>query len=104
MDQDRMAGTVRQMGGKVQEGVGKVAGSAETEAEGLANQVAGAAQNLYGQVKDTTAGAVKVVQDSAGDAGDYIRTVVEERPFTVALVALAVGFAVGFTVRHESMR
>ena len=53
MDENRVEGTARNLGGKVQEGFGKVTGNARTQAEGLANQAAGAAQDLYGQAADT---------------------------------------------------
>ena len=48
MDENRVEGTARNLGGKVQEGFGKVTGNARAQAEGLANQAAGAAQDLYG--------------------------------------------------------
>ena len=53
MDEDRVEGTARHVGGKVQEAVGRVTGDARTRAEGLANQAAGTAQDLYGQAADT---------------------------------------------------
>ena len=53
MDENRVEGTARNLGGKVQEGFGRVTGNVRTQAEGLANQAAGAAQDLYGQAADT---------------------------------------------------
>jgi len=53
MDENRIEGTARNLGGKAQEGLGKVTGNARAQAEGLANQAAGAAQDLYGQAADT---------------------------------------------------
>ena len=47
MDENRVEGTARKVAGKVQEGVGRVTGDAQTRAEGLANQAAGTAQDLY---------------------------------------------------------
>jgi uncharacterized protein YjbJ (UPF0337 family) len=47
--EDRIAGTARNVGGKVQEGVGRVTGDAKSQADGLVNQAAGAAQDFYGQ-------------------------------------------------------
>ena len=38
MDENRVEGTVRNVGGKVQEGFGRAAGDARARAEGLANQ------------------------------------------------------------------
>jgi uncharacterized protein YjbJ (UPF0337 family) len=53
MDENRVEGTVRNVGGKVHEGVGRLTGDARTRAEGLANQAAGTAQDLYSQAADT---------------------------------------------------
>ena len=38
MDENRVEGTARNVGGKVQEGVGRLTGDAHARAEGLANQ------------------------------------------------------------------
>ena len=53
MDENRVEGTARNLGGKVQEGFGRVTGNVRTQAEGLANHAAGAAQDVYGQAADT---------------------------------------------------
>jgi uncharacterized protein YjbJ (UPF0337 family) len=47
MDENRVAGTVRNVGGKVEEGFGRVAGNTRAQTEGLVDQAAGAAQDLY---------------------------------------------------------
>ena len=49
MNEDRVAGTTQNLGGKVEEGFGRVTGDEKTQAEGLKNQAAGAVQDLYGQ-------------------------------------------------------
>ena len=49
MDENRVEGTARNVGGKVQEGFGKVTGNAQTQAEGMANQATGAAQDFTGR-------------------------------------------------------
>ena len=48
MNEDRLAGTAKNIGGEVQEGFGRAAGDATMEAKGIKNQVTGAAQDLYG--------------------------------------------------------
>jgi uncharacterized protein YjbJ (UPF0337 family) len=53
MDENRVEGTVREYGGKFQEGVGTITGDAKTRAEGAMNEAAGAAQQLYNQTADT---------------------------------------------------
>jgi uncharacterized protein YjbJ (UPF0337 family) len=60
MNEDRIAGTARNMGGKVQEGFGRVTGDAKSQADGLINQAAGAAQDLHGQTKETASDAAQV--------------------------------------------
>jgi uncharacterized protein YjbJ (UPF0337 family) len=59
MNEDRIAGTARNLGGKVQEGYGRVTGDTQSQAEGLMNQAAGTAQDLYGQAKDSASEAAQ---------------------------------------------
>jgi uncharacterized protein YjbJ (UPF0337 family) len=95
MTDDRMAGTAKDLGGKLQEEYGSATGDLAQEAKGKMRQVEGAAQDLYGQTKDALTDAAQVAQDRAIEARDVVRDIVEERPYTVALVALAVGFCLG---------
>ena len=53
MDENRITGTARNLGGKLEEGVGRVTGDAKAQVRGMADQAAGAAQDLYGQARDT---------------------------------------------------
>lgn len=53
---DRVEGTVRDLGGRVQESVGRFTGDAKTQAEGLYNQAAGQAQQSVGQLSDVIKG------------------------------------------------
>ena len=52
MDEDRISGTARNVGGKIEEGVGRLTGDARTQIQGKLDQAAGAAQDLYGQTAD----------------------------------------------------
>jgi len=52
MDENRVEGSLRNAGGKVQEGVGRTTGDTKSTVEGVMNQAAGTAQNLYGQSAD----------------------------------------------------
>jgi uncharacterized protein YjbJ (UPF0337 family) len=85
----------------VQEGVGRVTGDTKSQVEGVMNQAAGAAQDLYGQAKDSASDAVKAVQQGAVDAEDYIRQMIEKRPYTVAFAALCVGWLIGRMGRRD---
>ena len=52
MDEDRVYGTSRNLGGKVEEGVGRLTGDKQTQVKGKLDQLAGTAQDLYGQTTD----------------------------------------------------
>jgi uncharacterized protein YjbJ (UPF0337 family) len=88
MDENRIEGTARNVGGKVQEGVSRVTGDARTRAEGLANQAAGTAQDLYGQAADTA-------REQATNLDRWLRHNIETQPYTCALVALGIGWLLG---------
>jgi uncharacterized protein YjbJ (UPF0337 family) len=95
MDENRIAGTVRNAGGKVQEGFGRVAGDAKTQAEGIVNQVSGTAQDLYGQAKDLADATTKTAQDSASSFEKALRTTIENQPYTAVAIALGLGWLLG---------
>ena len=99
MDEKRVEGTARNIGGKVQEGLGRVTGDAKTQAEGVVNQAAGAAQDLYGQAKDTAVDAAGAARDTAASINDWLRHTIETQPYMTALVALGIGWLLGRTHR-----
>ena len=106
MDENHVAGTAKNLGGKVQEGVGRVAGDVKTELEGKLNQAAGAAQDLYGQAREAAQEGMEVAQDTARDAAKAVReqtagweqtlrSSMNERPLATVAVALGVGWLMG---------
>jgi uncharacterized protein YjbJ (UPF0337 family) len=101
MNEDRVVGTARNIGGQAQEGFGRITGDAKSQVEGVINQAAGAAQDLYGQAKETASDAAQVVRKSAVDAEDYVRHTIEQRPYTTAFVALCVGWFIGRMGRRD---
>jgi uncharacterized protein YjbJ (UPF0337 family) len=102
MTDDRIAGTARNLGGKVQEGFGKVTGDTKTELQGKMNQASGSAQDLYGQAKDAASDAAEIVKQGAREADDYVRSFIEERPYTTAIGALALGWFIGHMGRSRN--
>lgn len=52
-DQDRIDGSLKNIGGKIKEAAGNVTGDEKLKAEGKADQVAGKVQNTVGGVKDS---------------------------------------------------
>jgi uncharacterized protein YjbJ (UPF0337 family) len=52
MNDDQIKGKAKDIGGKVQEEVGKVTGSSEQQAKGLSKQVEGKVQEKAGDLRD----------------------------------------------------
>lgn len=88
VDENRLEGTARNLGGKVQEGVGRVSGNAKTQAEGALNQAAGTAQDLYGQAADAA-------RQTATTFDSWLRGTIETQPYTTAIIALGLGWLLG---------
>ena len=88
MDEDRVAGTARKLGGRVQEEVGRFTGDAQAQLKGMANQAAGTAQDLYGQAADAA-------RDTAATFDKWLRNTIETQPYTTAIVALGIGWLLG---------
>lgn len=60
MNKDQIKGKAKDIGGKIQEEVGKVTGSSKQQAEGLAKQSEGKLQEKSGDLKE-------VVRDNLGN-------------------------------------
>ena len=95
MDENRVAGTVRNVGGKVEEGFGRVTGNTKAQTEGLLDQAAGAAQDLYGQARDRAADAAGAAQDTAATLEKWLRRTIETQPYTTAIVRIGMGWLLG---------
>lgn len=76
MDTDRLKGTAKEFGGKVQANVGDLMGDSKTEFDGRLRQAEGVTQNVVGQAKDAVRSAAQTASDIASDAydksGDYV--------------------------------
>ncbi len=102
MDENRVAGAVRNVGGKAEEGFGRVTGDSKTQAEGLVNQAAGAAQNLYGQARDSAADAAGAARDRAAALEQWLRRTIEKHPTLPPLLQSAsAGYSDGCTGRCD---
>jgi uncharacterized protein YjbJ (UPF0337 family) len=83
MDENRVEGTAREFGGKIQDAVGAITGDAATQARGQVNRAAGRAQDAYGQTVD------------------HVRDFAAEQPFAALLSALGLGVIMGMILgRH----
>lgn len=78
VDENRAEGTLRNVGGKIQDAVGGLTGDTSTQAHGKANQAAGKAQDTYGQVMDE------------------VRGFASDQPLATILTSMAAGVVLGF--------
>jgi uncharacterized protein YjbJ (UPF0337 family) len=91
MDPNRPAGAVRNGMGKIEKGVGDLTGDAKLQAEGMADSIAGKAQNLYGQTMDAASDAAEAIADRAVTLESLVRDYVRERPYVAVGAAFAIG-------------
>ena len=82
MDENRIEGTAKDVGGKLQDAVGGLTGDSSVQARGKANQAAGQAQNAYGQMVDEVTSFAK------------------DQPVTALLSAAGVGLVLGYLLRR----
>jgi uncharacterized protein YjbJ (UPF0337 family) len=95
MDENRISGTARNIGGKVEEGFGRVTGDTTRQAEGAAKQVGGAAQDMYGQARDVASDMAGNARDTAASFEKWLRGTIETQPYTTALIAVGIGWLLG---------
>ena len=89
MDENRGSGTAKNIGGKVEEGFGRVTGDTNTQAAGLAKQISGVAQDMYGQARDVASDAAGTARDTASSFEKMLRNTIELSPTHPLLSRLA---------------
>ena len=115
MDKDRIAGTAKEFGGRVEGAVGDMTDDAQTQASRRAREAAGTVQNLYGQAKDAardaTDAAVNMAKDAYAGSGDTLRDgsqamakTVRDNPLGALLVAGGIGFALALLMARPARR
>jgi uncharacterized protein YjbJ (UPF0337 family) len=115
MDNDRIAGSVKDHAGKVERTVGDIAGDARTQAAGRVRETTGTVQNLYGQAKDAardaTDAAVGYAKDAYENSGDTFRDGsraiakrARDNPLGLLLIAGGIGFALALLMMRSSRR
>ena len=92
MNEDRIAGTARNIGGKLEEGVGRATRDIKEQVQGKLDQAAGTAQDLYGQTAE-------VARDTAVTFEKWLRDTIETKPYVAVAVALGIGWLIGRTLR-----
>ena len=95
MDENRTSGIAKNLGGKVEEGFGRVTGDAKTKSQGQMKQAEGSIQDLYGQAADAAQDTIDAVRKMPASLDDTIRHYIEKNPYTTAAIALGLGWLIG---------
>jgi uncharacterized protein YjbJ (UPF0337 family) len=78
---------------------GRAFGDAKKQASGVAEDVADAAQDLYGHARDSAAGvadsANRAARQTAGSFERALRNTIETQPYTAVAIALGLGWLLG---------
>jgi uncharacterized protein YjbJ (UPF0337 family) len=95
MDENRVSGTAKNLGGKIEEGLGRATGDTRTKVQGQMRQAEGSIQDLYGQAVDSAEDAIDAVRRMPASVDDTIRHYIESNPYTTAAIALGLGWLIG---------
>ena len=90
VDENRIEGSVRNMGGKVKDAIGGLTGDASTQARGKAEQAAGTAQDTFSAALDT-----------ADEWREKLVTFTKDQPLTALLAVVSVGYVLHMTTRSS---
>jgi uncharacterized protein YjbJ (UPF0337 family) len=98
MDENRVSGTAKNSGGKLEEGLGRVADDARTRVQGVpgqTKQAEGGIQDLYGRAVDGAEDTIDAVRKMPASLDDTMRHYIENNPYMTAAVALGLGWLIG---------
>ncbi len=119
MNKDEFQGGARYVGGKVEKAVGDTVNSRDWQVDGVVDQVAGGAQNLYGRarsaIEDVVDGAPELADKLGSDAREAADRAAEaakrgarsaqasakDAPILWALGAAAVGYGIAWLVHGQ---
>jgi uncharacterized protein YjbJ (UPF0337 family) len=112
MDKDRIIGSAKDIGGKLEGAVGDATGDAK--ASGRVREAAGTAQDLYGQAKDAARSVGDTATHYAKDAYENSETLrvgseavaqkVQQNPLGSLLIAGCMGFALALLMTRPPRR
>jgi uncharacterized protein YjbJ (UPF0337 family) len=95
MDENRVAGTAKNIGGRIEEGFGRVTEDTKAQIDGTVRQVSGTAQDMYGRARDAASDVAETARGATSSIEKFLRNTIETQPYTAAVVALSVGWLLG---------
>ena len=112
MNEDEIEGGLRYAKGKVEKGVGDITTDTKWQADGVIDQIAGGAQNLYGRARDRLQDAIEDAPDRLHDAGEHVRDVaqrgrriaddqVRDNPWLLVAAVGVAGYALSWFIHGQ---
>jgi uncharacterized protein YjbJ (UPF0337 family) len=95
MDETRMSGAAKNLGGDIEDGLGCATADAKTRVQGQMRAAEGSMQELYGQAVDSAEDAIDTVRQMPASVDNTIRRHIKSNPYTTAAIALGLGWLVG---------
>lgn len=99
MNTDTLAGKTKDVAGSTERRIGGALGDDSMREQGLADQMAGKGQAMFGDAKDAVAPAIDKARETMAPAIDKARTVARKQPWAAALAAGVIGLAVIGTLK-----
>ena len=96
MDEHRVKGAARNLGGNVEEGVGRATDDTKSQVQGVIDQAQGTAEKFYGQAKDAASDAAEGVRKTAVSFEDTLHHTIRNKPYTAVAIALGLGLGLGW--------
>ena len=104
MNKDQFEGGARKLGGEVEDAFGKAMGSDKLRGEGVIDQVAGAAQGAYGDVRDAVETAVSRAAPVIRDGAERAATITRENSVFTALTVGALAYGLAWFIHGSGSR
>jgi ElaB/YqjD/DUF883 family membrane-anchored ribosome-binding protein len=99
MSDEEIEGLAKEGVGRVQNGVGGIAGDAALQAKGKLNEAAGAIQRTWGEVQDRAGRLAGDAQSMSVDAYDEVDAFVRRAPWVSVAIAAGVGLLAGLALK-----
>lgn len=99
MNQDQFSGSASSFGGRIEEAAGAVVNDRSLQAEGVSDQIKGAAQSLYGDAKEKVRETYDRVAPATRESFGRVAEVTREHSLLAMLAAGAVGFVLAVALR-----
>ena len=102
MNEDRIEGTTRKLGGTIERSFGDLAQNGSLQRDGLIDQTKGTTQEIYGQVKEAVNAAVADAGPRLRGASETAVATAKQSPILAALAVGAVGYLLAWAVHGTS--